>query len=118
MPGNKNSGRRPRILSPEETRYALRELTRKSVAVIRDSLERGEVATAWRILDHVIGKPRQAVDLWAPHEKSATIDQVQERTIEIPQEVMEGALLVLLRAGVAIDASGYLVPSQYQEIDR
>ena len=111
MPGNKNSGRRPRILSREEARHALRKLTRKSITVISGSLEKDDVATAWRVLEHIIGKPRQALDDWSG-DGHAQMDYVPRKPPEISQEVMEGALSTLIEAGVSIDTAGFLVPSE------
>ena len=118
MPGNKNSGRRSRVLSQEEARHALRKLTRKSVTVIKDSLDRGEVATAWRILEHVIGKPRLAQDSCGHDKHTVDIEQVQGRAVEISQEVMEGAIVALVEAGVSIDISGYHLRLKDWEINQ
>jgi len=60
--GGKGSGRPSLPLTATQTRLALQKLTRSSVAVIANALSDGNVDTAWRVLEHVIGKPTQRTE--------------------------------------------------------
>ena len=57
VPGK--GGPKPRTLTRRETEAALHKLTRKSVAVLEDALEKNDVDVAKYIINHVIGAPKQ-----------------------------------------------------------
>ena len=86
MAGNKNSGRRPRTLTQQETRAALQGLSRKSVEVIHDALHEGNVQVAQWVIEHVVGKPKVHV------EESASLD------VRVQATVLDGYTLGELKA--------------------
>lgn len=59
------SGRRPTAYSSQKVTAALAQLTSKAMAVIEESLKHKDpnirVASAWRIIEHVKGRPAQSI---------------------------------------------------------
>ncbi len=98
-----------RTLTYRETHAALMNLTSKSVQVITDDLNPkdslncskcghvvlqarpGSVDTAWRVVEHVVGKPKQVTE----------VDGQVDHVFQLPQE-MKAWSLAMLKAGMRV----------------
>lgn len=63
MAGNANSGPRANTLSAIACGQALAALTRPSLEVIKAAVKANDLDTAWRVVEHVKGKPKQSTEL-------------------------------------------------------